>query len=139
MRRLISLDYIIERPTFGWLPTEGDKVQRFEALGLDRRTLRPRHLTRRPHHRDRQLTWRPANQSRGYHANAHHVRLGPHLASYRVDYQTRVLPLAPSATATHRIAFAVVQVNGSAVLRCAAALRVTRPARCGTVAVKGER
>ena len=27
------------RPTFGWLPTEGDKVQRFEALGLDRRTF----------------------------------------------------------------------------------------------------
>ena len=39
MRRLLSLDYIIERPTFGWLPTEGDKVQRFEALGLDRRTF----------------------------------------------------------------------------------------------------
>ena len=37
MRRLLSLDYIIARPTFGWLPTEGDKVQRFEALGLDRR------------------------------------------------------------------------------------------------------
>ena len=36
MRRLLSLDYIIERPTFGWLPTEDDKVQRFEALGLDR-------------------------------------------------------------------------------------------------------
>ena len=38
-RRLLSLDYIIERPTFGWLPTEADKVQRFEALGLDRRTF----------------------------------------------------------------------------------------------------
>ena len=37
MRRLLSLDYIIERPTFGWLPTEDDKVQRFEALGVDRR------------------------------------------------------------------------------------------------------
>ena len=37
MRRLLSLDYIIERPTFGWLPTEDDKVRRFEALGLDRR------------------------------------------------------------------------------------------------------
>ena len=36
MRRLLSLDYIIERPTFGWLPTEDDKVQRFEALGVDR-------------------------------------------------------------------------------------------------------
>ena len=39
MRRLLSLDYIIERPTFGWLPTETDKVQRFEALGMDRRTF----------------------------------------------------------------------------------------------------
>ena len=36
-RRLLSLDYIIDRPTFGWLPTEADKVQRFEALGIDRR------------------------------------------------------------------------------------------------------
>ena len=26
-RRLLSLDYIIERPTFGWLPTEADKVR----------------------------------------------------------------------------------------------------------------
>ena len=31
------------------------------------------------------------------------------------------------------------RVNGYAVLCCAAALRVTRPARCGTVAVKAER
>ncbi len=38
-RRLLSLDYIIERPTFGWLPTEADKVRRFEALGLDRRSF----------------------------------------------------------------------------------------------------
>ncbi len=38
-RRLLSPDYIIERPTFGWLPTEADKVRRFEALGLDRRTF----------------------------------------------------------------------------------------------------
>ena len=35
MRRLLSLDYLIERPTLGWLPTEDEKVQRFEALGLD--------------------------------------------------------------------------------------------------------
>ena len=37
MRRLLSLDYLIERQTFGWLPTEADKVQRFEALGIDRK------------------------------------------------------------------------------------------------------
>ena len=39
MRRLLSLDYIIERPTLGWLPTEDEKVQQFEALGIDRGTL----------------------------------------------------------------------------------------------------
>ena len=39
MRRLLSLDYLIERPTLGWLPTEVDKVQRFEALGIDRAVL----------------------------------------------------------------------------------------------------
>ena len=36
MRRVLSLDYLIERPSLGWLPTEADKVQRFEALGIDR-------------------------------------------------------------------------------------------------------
>ena len=36
MRRLLSLDYLIERPTLGWLPTEAEKVQRFAALGIDR-------------------------------------------------------------------------------------------------------
>ena len=36
MRRLLSLDYLIERPTLAWLPTEADKVQRFEALGVER-------------------------------------------------------------------------------------------------------
>ena len=39
LRRLLSLDYLIERPTLGWLPTEADKVQRFEALGIARETL----------------------------------------------------------------------------------------------------
>ena len=39
MRRLLSLDYLIERPSLGWLPTEVDKVQRFEALGIDRGTF----------------------------------------------------------------------------------------------------
>ena len=39
MRRLLSLDYLIERPSLGWLPTEADKVQRFEALGIDRAVL----------------------------------------------------------------------------------------------------
>ena len=39
MRRLLSLDYLIERPTLGWLPTETDKVQRLVALGIDRAVL----------------------------------------------------------------------------------------------------
>ena len=39
MRRLLSLDYLIERPTLGWLPTEADKVQRLVALGIDRAVL----------------------------------------------------------------------------------------------------
>ena len=39
MRRLLSLDYVIERLTLGWLPTEDDKVRRFEALGIDRASV----------------------------------------------------------------------------------------------------
>ena len=39
MRRLLALDYVIEWPTLRWLPTEAEKVQRFEALGLDRGVL----------------------------------------------------------------------------------------------------
>ena len=39
MRRLLSLDYLIERPSLGWLPTEDDKARRFEALGINPRAL----------------------------------------------------------------------------------------------------
>ena len=39
MRRVLSLDYLIDRPSLGWLPTEANKVQRFEALGIDRGTF----------------------------------------------------------------------------------------------------
>ena len=39
MRRLLSLDYVIERPTLGWLPTEDEKVRRFDALGIARATV----------------------------------------------------------------------------------------------------
>ena len=39
MRRLLSLDYLIERPTLGWLATEEDKVRQFDALGISRATL----------------------------------------------------------------------------------------------------
>ncbi len=49
MRRLLSLDYIIERPSLGWLPTEDDKVRRFDALGIDRRALPVRHYGEEPY------------------------------------------------------------------------------------------
>ncbi len=39
MRRLLSLDYVIERPRLSWLPTEAEKVAAFEALGIERRIL----------------------------------------------------------------------------------------------------
>ncbi|MXX35182.1 MAG: hypothetical protein F4X22_16495 [Gemmatimonadales bacterium] len=39
MRRLLSLDYVIEHADLPWLPTEQEKVAAFEALGLDRKIL----------------------------------------------------------------------------------------------------
>ena len=45
MRRLLSLDYVLEHPGAGWLPTEPEKVRCFEALGLDR-GLMPRRIYR---------------------------------------------------------------------------------------------
>ena len=36
-RRLLALDYVLERPRLPWLPTE--KVAAFEALGIERRIL----------------------------------------------------------------------------------------------------
>ena len=39
MRRLLSLDYVIEHSDLPWLPTETDKVSAFEALGLERSLL----------------------------------------------------------------------------------------------------
>ena len=39
MRRLLSLDYVIEHADLPWLPTEQEKVAAFEALGLERRLL----------------------------------------------------------------------------------------------------
>ena len=43
MRRLLSLDYVLEHPGMYWLPTEPEKVEFFEGLGLDRRLI-PRRL-----------------------------------------------------------------------------------------------
>ena len=35
MRRLLSLDYVIEHTGLPWLPTEHEKVGAFEALGIE--------------------------------------------------------------------------------------------------------
>ena len=43
MRRLLSLDYVLEHPGLNWLPTEAEKVEFFEGIGLDRR-LMPRRV-----------------------------------------------------------------------------------------------
>ena len=39
LRRLLSLDYVLEHPELPWLPTEQEKVAFFELLGIDRRRL----------------------------------------------------------------------------------------------------
>ena len=39
MRRLLSLDYVIEHTGLPWLPTEPEKVGAFEVLGLERELL----------------------------------------------------------------------------------------------------
>ena len=43
MRRLLSLDFVLEHPGMGWLPAEPEKVGFFEKLGLSRR-LMPRRI-----------------------------------------------------------------------------------------------
>ena len=39
LRRLLSLDYVIDHTALPWLPTEPEKVAAFEALGIERRIL----------------------------------------------------------------------------------------------------
>ena len=39
LRRLLSLDYVLEYPELPWLPTEQEKVQFFELQGIDRKLL----------------------------------------------------------------------------------------------------
>ena len=39
LRRLLSLDHVIEHTGLPWLPTEHEKVAAFEALGIERRHL----------------------------------------------------------------------------------------------------
>ena len=43
LRRLLSLDYVLEHPGLNWLPTEPEKVEFFEGLGLSRRLI-PRRI-----------------------------------------------------------------------------------------------
>ena len=43
MRRLLSLDFVLEHPGMNWLPAEAEKVEFFEKLGLPRRLL-PRRI-----------------------------------------------------------------------------------------------
>ena len=39
LRRLLSLDYVLEYPQLPWLPTEQEKVAFFDLLGIDRRRI----------------------------------------------------------------------------------------------------
>ena len=43
MRRLLSLDFVLEHPAMNWLPAEPEKVEFFEKLGLPLRLL-PRRI-----------------------------------------------------------------------------------------------
>ena len=43
MRRLLSLDFVLEHPDMNWLPAEPEKVEFFERLGLSRQLI-PRRI-----------------------------------------------------------------------------------------------
>ena len=43
LRRLLSLDYVLEHPELPWLPTEQEKVGCFELMGIDRKRI-PRRI-----------------------------------------------------------------------------------------------
>ena len=43
LRRLLSLDFVLEHPDMNWLPAEPEKVDFFEELGLSRRLI-PRRI-----------------------------------------------------------------------------------------------
>ncbi len=43
MRRLLSLDFVLEHPGMNWLPAEPEKVECFEKIGLPRRLI-PRRI-----------------------------------------------------------------------------------------------
>ena len=43
MRRLLSLDFVLENPAMNWLPAEPEKLEFFEEIGLPRRLI-PRRI-----------------------------------------------------------------------------------------------
>ena len=47
MRRLLSLDFVLEHPGMNWLPTEGEKVEFIEGLGVSFQPHSPADLLRR--------------------------------------------------------------------------------------------
>ena len=47
VRRLLSLDYVLEHPDLGWLPTEPEKLAYFQRLGISS-TVLPHRLHRDP-------------------------------------------------------------------------------------------
>lgn len=49
VRRLLSLDYVLEHPALPWLPTPAEQVAAFEALGIAREVLPGRRVRGRTH------------------------------------------------------------------------------------------
>ena len=45
MRRLLSLDFVLEHPGMNWLPAEAEKVEFFEKIGLSLRSFRAEFTT----------------------------------------------------------------------------------------------
>ena len=39
MRRLLSLDFVLEHPGLNWLPTEPEKVEFFKGMGIPSRLI----------------------------------------------------------------------------------------------------
>ena len=80
LRRLLSLDYVLEHTDLPWLPTEPEKVGAFEALGIERRIL-------------------PSRLYRG--ARREHAALLPGQAAGRAGSRARRVRLRRSRTRYH--------------------------------------
>ena len=100
MRRLLSLDYLIERPTLGWLPTEADKVQRFEALGTSPSNCRSRSTSRR-----RRLSTVDAGQSTDSELRAWGMAHAPLWAALRArTFAVHIVAVGTGIEAANRAA-----------------------------------